>query len=350
MKKYAYLILLSVMCNACEQQQDAVNYFTDVKQIIAYDSIYSDINDEVAGITGINKYKNILIAENRTTDYFFSFYDIEKGVYLGSWGTRGQGPDDFNSPGGIAVVDSQLVFTDMAKKEIVYVPIERILNKEENVNIRRESYPRTADFSPFYVAITKDKKIALGTFKDSRFGVLDAENNIVDCPSDYPFNYEEIPGIYRGFAFQSQIKSNIEQSKFVISTFCSDIFEIYQITDAGIIRIYVSPFTHIPKIKETPGRNSGYDVDRRESIGGLVNLAITNDLIYFAYSSKKYIDYYNSGYLSNEILCYNWDGEKIKKYILPFPIIAYSFCVDNEYIYGVREYEEETVIYRFRMN
>jgi hypothetical protein len=146
------------------------------------------------------------------------------------------------------------------------------------------------------------------------------------------------------------MKSNIEQSKFVISTFSSDIFEIYQITDAGIVRTYLSPFNHIPKIRETPGRNSGYDIDRNRSMAGLVNMAVTNDYIYFVYTTKSDLEHYNSGFLSDEILCFDWDGKKIKKYILPIPIIAYSFCVDDEYIYGIGEYEDETVIYRFKIN
>ncbi|MDR2679897.1 MAG: TolB-like 6-bladed beta-propeller domain-containing protein, partial [Tannerella sp.] len=268
----AFVLLLF----ACKKQNEDINYFSDVQKITAYDSIYSDKNDEIAGIIALHKYQNILIAENdtRATDYFFSFYDIEKGAYLGSWGTRGQGPDDFLEAGGVAIIDSQLVFTNRMKREIIYVSIESVLNRKENINVRRESYPHTAEFMPFHFSIVNNRKIALGIFKKGRFGVLDTENNIIDCPSDYPFNYEEIPGIYRGIAFQGKIKSNIEQSKFVISTFCSDIFEIYQITDAGIVRTYLSPFNHIPKIRKTPGRNSGYDIDRSNSIGGLVYMAV----------------------------------------------------------------------------
>jgi hypothetical protein len=195
-----------------------------------------------------------------------------------------------------------------------------------------------------------DYKIVIGTFKDSRFGILDAENNIMNCSSDYPFKYEEIPGIFRGVVFQSKIKTNSRQSKFVISTNQSDIFEIYQITDTGIVSIYLSPFHHIPKIKPTPGRNSGYDIDRNESIGGIVNMAVTDDYIYIMYTAEKSAESSYSGHLLDEVLCYNWNGEKIRKYILPFPIRATTLCVDNAYIYGARDFENETMIYRFKMD
>jgi hypothetical protein len=162
------------------------------------------------------------------------------------------------------------------------------------------------------------------------------------------FHYEEVTGIYRGVVFQGKIKSNPEQSKFAISTFCSDIFEIYHVTDSGIMRTCVSPFNHIPKIQKRTGGNSGYSIDYNESIGGLTNMAVSKDFICFAYSEKSYTETSNSGKQSNEILCFDWDGEKVKKYILPFPIN--DFCFDNSFIYGVRDYENETVIYRFEMN
>ena len=51
------------------------------------------------------------------------------------------------------------------------------------------------------------------------------------------------------------------------------------------------------------------------------------------------------GGVSNEVLCFDWMGNKVRKYILPFPINA--FCVDEHYLYGMREYEDESVLYRF---
>ena len=349
MNKHIYFIF-TLLCVSCNQHRESINYFTDVKTILEYDSIYSDKNDEVVGIMSLDKFKNYLISYNRKSDYLFSFYDTKKGVLSEKWGHRGQGPNEFIDVSRISILDYQLVFTDQPKREIIYVPIEHILSKEKNVNIRRYSYPYTADFRPYHVEIINDYKIAIGAFKDSRFGVLDKENNIIQYQSDFPFNYEEISGIFRSVTFQSNIKSNSEQSKFVISTYNSDIFEIYQIMDTGeIVRIYLNPFNHIPKIKPTPGRNSGFSVDRDRSIGGLVNMAVTNDFIFFIYTSETSAKSSSSGHLSNEILCFNWNGEKIRKYILPFPINAITLCVDNEYIYGSKEYENETVIYRFKI-
>ena len=348
---YNIIALFLIVFNACKYQPDqpALNDFNTVIEIVEYDSIYS--NNDISIIIKIECYNNLLITSTIASkdDTHFSFFDLEKGELFGNWGQQGQGPNEFlQISGRFSIIDSQLVFIDWMKKEINYVQISSILNNEKTLNIKKESYPYTVDFRPTTdIVIINDKKIALGSFSDSRFGVLDEENNIIDCPSDYPFNYESITGIYKGAAFNSMIESNVEQSKFVISTFASDIFEIYQIKKHEINRIYLSPLNHIPKIKKSPRRNFGYSIDYDQSIGGLLRMSVSKDLICFSYTSKSYNESSNSRHLSNEILCFDWDGKKIKKYILPFPIN--TFCIDRDIIYGAREYDNETVIYKFKM-
>ena len=351
MKNYNIILLFTFVCYACMQQRQlpAINSFDTAYEIMEYDSIYSSRNDKIRLLRNMIVFGNIIIAQNVTKDnYVFSFYDINKGVFLDNWGQIGQGPDEYIQLGiDYTILDSQLVFLDIAKREINYISIPDILNKDKPLNINRESYPYTVDFRPSTINIIKDKKIATGSFKEGRFGVLDAENNIIDCPFDYPFHYEEVTGIYRGSVFQGRIKSNAEQSKFVISTFSSDIFEIYHVTDSGIVRAFVNHFNNAPQIKKRSGGNLDYVIDRNNSICGLINMAVSNNLICFSYSSKNHSEAYNSGKLSNEILCFDWNGEKIKKYILPISIN--DFCFDENYIYGVRDYEDEVVIYRFKM-
>ena len=352
--KILKLIVIVVVVNACNQQEkEAIDHFETVFEIVEYDSIYSDKNDAIIRLgahTDIDIFENVVIAYNRSgNDSYFSFYDIVNGVLVGSWGRKGQGPGEYVQLGsGFTLFNSQLIFLDRAKREINYVPLSNILCETEILTVKREPYPYTVEFRPTHLNIIHDKKIAIGSFQTGRFGILDAENNIINCTYDYPFTFPEITDIYRGSVFQGRIKSNAKQSKFVISTFASDIFEIYQITDSGIYRTYVSPFNYIPKIVKKPRENLNYTIDYERSTAGLINLAVTNDLICFTHSAKSYAECADSNNESNEILCFDWNGEKIKKYILPIPIN--NFCLDENYIYGVREYNDETVIYRFKMN
>lgn len=226
-------------------------------------------------------------------------------------------------------------------KQIKYYP--EILEDAAVLNVHKAPYPYTVNFRPTKMDIVKDKKIFLGAFKEGRFGVIDSTNTMVDCPAEYPFECGEVTGIYRGNVFQGCIEANNKQGKFVIATYSSDIFEIYQVTDSAIQRLYVNKFCNAPKVRKKGGQ---YVIDFNKSIVGLKNMAVSDDLICFTYSSALESEANQSDKSSNEILCFDWNGKKVKKIILP--ISVNKFCMDDQYIYGVKYDEDETAIYRFK--
>lgn len=173
------------------------------------------------------------------------------------------------------------------------------------------------------------------------------DNNIITSQYAPPFKYDNrVTGINKGTIYQYKIEANPKQNKFAVLTLASDIFEIYNVTnDRQIDCIYTSPFQNIPQITEVA--RQGFTVDSGKSIAGLLMMSVSEDLICFAYSSQTHKDALNSGLDFNEILCFNWTGEKVKKIILPFSIN--NFCIDTHYIYGVKDYTDKAVLYRFCM-
>ncbi|WP_291530365.1 BF3164 family lipoprotein [Bacteroides sp. UBA939] len=336
------IILLSIIFVACEQPSVSIDTFDEVCEIVAYDSIYSD-EDVLDIITHIGIHNDILIAKYMRDEYNFSFIDATNGKLLKRWGKVGEGPGEFIDFGGdFFIQDSCFVFVERNKQMINSVSLTDILGDSSTINVVKEPYPYTVDFRPFRFRFLDNQTIATGSFKEGRFGILDSNNNIVGCYFDYPFAYDEINGIYRGATFQGEIMTNNKQGKFVISTFASDIFEIYQVSDSGVYKKFVTPYKNAPLICQRRGR---YAIDYDKSIAGLMKMAVSDDLICFTYSSLNYTEAAAMDKVSREILCFNWEGEKVKKYILPFPIG--NFCIDEHYIYGIRYFDDKTVIYRF---
>ncbi len=212
---------------------------------------------------------------------------------------------------------------------------------------KKVEYPITSDFHPRDIVITGNRKIVYGSFSEGNFGTLDEDNNIITSQYDLPFKYDNrVTGINKGTTYQYKIEANPKQNKFAVLTLASDIFEIYNVTnDRQIDRIYTSPFQNISQITEVA--RQGFTVDSGKSIAGLLMMSVSEDLICFAYSSQTHKDALNSGLNFNEILCFNWTGEKVKKIILPFSIN--NFCIDTHYIYGVKDYTDKAVLYRFCM-
>lgn len=339
------IVLASLICNACtEHKSTAIDSFDVVEKIVDYDRVYSDKNDPLGEITYLRIVDDVLITKHIKDEYNFSFIDVNDGTMLRRWGTKGEAPDEFINFGSeFTISDSRLVFMNRMKKEINYVSISEILEDAAVLNVHKAPYPYTVNFRPTKMDMVKNKKIFLGAFKEGRFGVIDSTNTMVDCPAEYPFECGEVTGIYRGNVFQGCIEANNKQGKFVIATYSSDIFEIYEVTDSAIQRLYVNKFCNAPKVRKKGGQ---YVIDFNKSIVGLKNMAVSDDLICFTYSSALESEANQSDKSSNEILCFDWNGKKIKKIILP--ISVNKFCMDDQYIYGVKYDEDETAIYRFK--
>ncbi len=339
------LLLFILLFSGCQSSDTEIDSFDVVTRITEYDSIYSDRSDPFGQIKNMGIIDGILITEHMSDAYRYSFIDVNEKKQLCRWGIRGNAPNEFIDFGvEFTISGDNLVFLEGAKKEINSILVSDIVKGESPLSVKKESYPYIVDFRPSRLGLVGDKKIWLGSFSNGRFGVLDSNNEIMDIPSDYPFDCGEVDGIYRGSVFQGKLRVNHKQNRFVVSTFASDVFEIYQLSGTDIQRIYVSPFKHAPQVWLKGGR---FALDDDKNIAGLMAIAVSEDFICFTYSSKSYHEALNTDRESNEILCFNWEGEKVKKYILPFPIT--EFCIDKHYIYGVRNNSDGTVIYRFKM-
>lgn len=339
------LFLFVILFSSCHSSKREINDFDVVERIFVYDNIYSDKENPFGMIMDMEVSNGVILTSHRNDVFNYSFIDSATGKLLARWGKKGEGTNEFLDFGnGFVLKDSLLVFMERMKKVINYVPVSDILNGKPLLEIVKEPYPYGADFRPIQFCFVNDNKVFVGAFKKGRLGILDSQGDTLSYDIDYPFPTEPLEGIFRGNVFQCKLKSVDSHGKFVVQTLFSDVFEIYQYEGTTLKRTAVSPFNNPPQVKQ---RNNRYGIDYDESIAGFMKMSVSNDFIYFIYSSLSSNEVDRAGEASNEILCFNWDGERVKKYILPFPISA--FCVDGSYIYGVHNGEEESVIYRFRL-
>lgn len=347
MKNFRLLFLLLPFLSSCANK-DAntdVDTFDIVENITRYDSIFSDKQFPLGPVTDLRISHNVLVLAHMNDEFRFSFIDVADKKLLCRWGTTGNGPEEFIDFGSdFYIRDSLLVFSTFARKEINYVNLNDILNQRPVIGIRTEKYPYAVDFRPRRICPVNDKKIVVGSLENNLFGIVDSNDKIIEHTFDYPFSYEEIDGIFKGNVFQSFIAANSKENRFVLSILASDIFEIFQITGDKVSNLYISPFKHVPSIKEKGGR---YTIDYEKSTAGLMKLAVSDRFICFTYSSQSYEMAAGNEKASNELLCFDWNGNKVKKYILPFPVT--NICLSDDFIYGIRYFEDETVVYRFKL-
>jgi hypothetical protein len=347
MKYYFFLcVIFSIFLISCKKKD--INTFEIIVQLKDYDTIFSDKNDLLGSITDIEINDSIIISKHMHGNFYFSFLNINTGRIIERWVNKGRGPDEINRMGsGFFISNNKLVFLDDVRKEVNEIPLNLILsNRKSGESITKKTYPYTIDFRPRSLCFVGENKIFIGSFKQGRFGLIDYNDSIVSCPFDYPFDTENVEGIYRGSVFQSKVKSCHKNSKFVIQTLCSDVFEIYSINDTSLSKTFISPFKNIPKILKSKGMNS-FNINFYKSIAGLLHMSITEEMICFTYSSDSYMNARKTDFMSDEIICFNWNGDKLKKYKFPFPIA--KFCIDDKFIYTVHYHRNETIFLRFKL-
>lgn len=347
MKNNWLLVSLLILCSACNSPVQ-INDFHTVVEISHYDSLYSDKYDLFGTVKDIAIADTVIILQTSHNDYAFFFIDAQTGSTIGKWGRTGRGNNEYLQVSStFSICDSMLTFLDTRKKEIIYLPIANIVDGT-HYSVIKEPYPYTAGFRPQQITPLRNHKIVLGALESGRFGVLNAENEIVGCPFDYYFEYPQIQGIFRGSVFQSKMKANPDLNRFVVQTLVSDNFEIFDATSSDIKKIYTSCSNLIPAIIEKPRPGVSHTIDYNRSKCGLMRMAASKQFIYFTYSDHSYSESAQNGLESDEILCFDWDGNKKQKYILPFRISG--FCVDEHYIYGVRNMDGDNIICRFPIN
>ena len=340
------LLCWSVSCGRNTEKK--IDYFELEIHIKDSEPIYSDREALIGNITSMEIFNHLLIARWAQIDYFFALLDLRDGSLLSRWGRKGRGPNEYTAIGpDFYVADSCLCFLDTGKRELNRVRITDLLDTMQSPRIQKTPYPYTASFRPKHIVPAGELFIANGSFADGALGVIDKKGQIADETIPYPFDCNPVEGIYRGSTFQSRIKSNPRSGKFVHYYFSSDIFEIHEMKNSQPVRSCLSDFRHIPKLKVKPRGRAIYAIDYERSIAGLLRVATTDSAIYFTYSNDSYAVSAQRQHVTDEILCFDWEGRKQAKYLLPLPVK--EICVSGNDLYGVRYDDDEMRIYRFSL-
>jgi hypothetical protein len=349
MKRLIFFICISSLFIACESRKEEKNKnFPKTINLVKYETILNDNNSILLG-AHIEIIDSLAIIREYEGEYQFTFIDLKKKEVIKKWGQKGRGPNEFISLSHYSVQDGELHFGDPVKKQTVSIAIDSIL-KKENPKLLFKPYPYTRDFRPNHMYKLNDKKLVLGSFNKGRIGLLDDQNSIMGTFGEYPFNNDpkvnEIRNFFKGSLYQGNLVVNPKNNKFCIINFASDAFEIFQYNDEKIEKVFTSDFSNVPLIKEI--RKNVYVVNGK-SLAGLVDITATEEYIYISYSDKTLKENVLNSNESNEILCFDWEGNKIAKFKTAIPVSRIG--ASKDYLYGIH-YDNDngkTIFLRYKL-
>ena len=334
--------MLIISCSS--QNTEQFSSFDTIHKIDDYEIVFNDSDNPLGRITQIKLADSLIIARTTGDDYFFTVINPNNGEIINRVARRGRADNEYISVSRSYSIDNNhIFFLDVSKKELNSIKLEDFI-KNKNPISKKNRYPYNLDFRAMNLCVVNQLIIYRGAFSFGQFGVTDHLGNIINYSSKYPFDCSEIPAQYRGITFQSQIESNNRQSKFVISNMSSDVFEIFNVTGRQIEHTHTNEFNNPPQSIIINGRPTS---DDSKNIAGLLDVAVSDSLICFTYSAEPREKWINGDYSTNEIFCFDWQGNKVAKYSLPVAIT--NFCVDNNYIYGIVDNQTSQKIYKFKL-
>lgn len=344
------IIFMLLLLVSCDEKPNKNFELVNTICLKDCDTLISMNTNTIGSIVNIQCYDSILIMRNSFNDQFFSFFNTNSKKILGHWGYVGNGPLEYiEISSEFSIIDDNIIFREIAKKEIVKINLNDILhffeNRNHKVNEIKSTYLYSRNFRPLRTEFVAGKMICTGCFDEGNLKIIDSNNNIITLSKDYPFESGNIPNLYKGRIFQSFLKSNCQQNKIARSYIASDILEIYDISKNENQLIYMNDYKHPPILSS---KKQNPNIDDTKSIGGIVGIDATEDLLFLSWSSKTFNELSDIGYRFNEIVCLNWSGKILRKYVLPFDVD--NFCVTNKHIYAIDEQEDTINIYRFKIN
>ncbi len=347
MKNFYLILLLFLFCFSCLKKQNDILDFPDEKELCIFDSISIDDVGELDVVSELGVVDSILIFRHGSKgDYRYSFWHRETGRQFRKWGVVGQGKDEFLDFGAdLMLNDTSLMFYSWQQGRLYTVPLSFLVSQDEScVQWTSDSIPNVRSFRVSRILPFENFCVVLGGMASGkRLGIIDKSTCMYREDFDYPFDCGVVEGWLRNSVFQGELKANYRIGRFVVHTLASDIFEIYQVDDTTVTRVHVSSFQKTPVAKRVGER---FILDSRKSAAGFFNLAVTDEWICFNVADGTYDDLIKQYYMSDEIVCFNWNGEKALKMKLPFKVD--NFCLDSSFVYSIAYHGEDCFLYRFR--
>lgn len=339
---YIITIFVTAIVCACHSGVKS-NSNSQSVSVTEYDSTYIHNSVPMGEILEAAMCQNIMILKQEAEKDVFLFVDCSTGNVIKTWGRRGHGPQEFIDLGtSVDVRDSTLAFVEWGTRTLHIVNVNDIMADTNQVRISSQMYPYTRDFRPNKLYRIGSGWLALGYFASSRLGYLTGDMKEVTSKIDYPFEHDDISLLYAGTVFQG--KAACMESRGAIITNMSDALEIVSADSMGNITktVEVKP-TMLPKYSNSYGRLGNL---YSENSAGYSDVCVDAEYIYILSGGElRYKDFATKGFTATSIIKYDWKGNLICEYKLPFSVS--EICVQGTKMYGIQPNGENAIIYSF---
>jgi hypothetical protein len=296
--------------------------FTDDELYAYYDVVCVD-----------NKYI-VLFSTPKERGHFFSVYNIA-GDSLGSFGDKGQGPNDlFNNRWTGQFYDASIWINDVTFQKLHSINIEKSLSAKHCV------FDRTVTLPVFSINsfICNDSILISEQIEWNNIKLIQINlNNTKEIKEDILYHY---PVADPFSTYRSLWRLKPDGTKMASAMHAVNMINILNLTDDSRMSLVIYP----PAIKLSNIMNAYTDNIKWVYY---VNMEVTDKYIYALYYNQVYEESFDIE-KEVEIHVFDWQGNAVHKYIIPQYIRCMAIDEDNNRIYGMSSMDEQLYVYNLK--
>lgn len=344
MKTIIILLFVALFCSCNKNKTiDVESLFPQTRNLHYKQKKYSDLI--MGRISDIHLVNNKLFMMEENGDSCFYIIDMVEDRYVGGFGKKGQGPDEFLQPYHFQYYsDSILAVFDLWKGSLIGLKANSVsLGYLQNYNIMRLDSVMCHSF----VATKYNTYIAMGGYKDCLFRMLDPKGHRINDFFEYPYKdeYEKsLSNRLRAMAYQGKVLTNPSMDKLVFAVSYSPIISFYQITPRSL-KLLASIISAYPEYKPEETSNSMSAAMSRNNKIGYIDVYTTEQYVYALYSGKTIKDAASGAFESNQVLVFDWSGNPVTKYALDIFVTEICISPDDAVLYAISNKPDPELIY-----
>ena len=253
---------------------------------------------------------------------------------LQRFGTKGQGANEFLYPGSLQYVDENTIgiYDGRLRK---YTEIDC----QSGFNLSMRS-PNLGERFSFYAKKLPDGQyIGIGPYDDGMFTLFNSSGVAQKCFYEYPYHdvdEKTIKNVLRAMAYQGTFVSNPSKDKLAFSVSNGEILHFYQWKDDNL-QIIRKIENRYPNYKPDEIGGGFSAIMSKENVYGYISLYATDQYVYALYSGEtaKSCLENNKEPDGDQLIIFNWKGEKIKTLKLDIRCLTIAVTPDDKILYGI---------------
>lgn len=279
---------------------------------------------------GIQQIGDELLIIDFRSDSLFHRVHVPRREYLGQYGQRGQGPEDFIHPVSLNPYGrNALCCYDQGTRRLKVIERDSLTHRLHNSTLLTCNGPWNFDVIPF----GEGRFVVQGCIQDSLFAVIDGDGEPVCLAGEYPYRdvtERSLNPHFRAMAYQGPFRIT-PSGKMAFAAASSKIMYIYRLEQNRLQPVNIQAEWYSDYMPES-NKGGGFSVVFKSSVVAYRDLSLSDSRIYALYSGRLYRE---KGWYCQYIHAYDWEGNLKEQYQLDVPIIF--FCVDESArcIYGI---------------